>query len=61
MLAEAVGEDRVRFDGGMPRVIGGRYGLSSKEFTPAMVAAVFHELAADPPKQRTSRSASWTT
>jgi len=27
-----------------PRVIGGRYGLSSKEFTPAMVAAVFQEL-----------------
>src|SRR5436190_16043708 len=25
----------------MPRVIGGRYGLSSKEFTPAMVKAVF--------------------
>ena len=30
----------------MPRVIGGRYGLSSKEFTPAMVAGVFDELAA---------------
>ena len=29
----------------MPRVIGGRYGLSSKEFTPAMVKAVFDELA----------------
>jgi pyruvate-ferredoxin/flavodoxin oxidoreductase len=28
----------------MPRVIGGRYGLSSKEFTPAMVKAVFDEL-----------------
>ena len=28
------------------RVIGGRYGLSSKEFTPAMVKAVFDELAA---------------
>ncbi len=27
-----------------PRVIGGRYGLSSKEFTPAMVKAVFDEL-----------------
>jgi pyruvate-ferredoxin/flavodoxin oxidoreductase len=25
-------------------VIGGRYGLSSKEFTPAMVRAVFEEL-----------------
>ena len=29
----------------MPRVIGGRYGLSSKEFTPAMVKSVFDELA----------------
>ena len=28
-----------------PRVIGGRYGLSSKEFTPAMVKGVFDELA----------------
>jgi pyruvate-ferredoxin/flavodoxin oxidoreductase len=28
----------------MPRVIGGRYGLSSKEFTPAMVKGVFDEL-----------------
>jgi pyruvate-ferredoxin/flavodoxin oxidoreductase len=27
-----------------PRIIGGRYGLSSKEFTPAMVKAVFDEL-----------------
>jgi pyruvate-ferredoxin/flavodoxin oxidoreductase len=31
--------------GGTPRVIGGRYGLSSKEFTPAMVKAVFDELS----------------
>jgi pyruvate-ferredoxin/flavodoxin oxidoreductase len=29
----------------LPDVIGGRYGLSSKEFTPAMAAAVFAELA----------------
>jgi pyruvate-ferredoxin/flavodoxin oxidoreductase len=28
----------------MPRVVGGRYGLSSKEFTPAMCKAVFDEL-----------------
>src|SRR5690606_12329284 len=35
----------------LPRVIGGRYGLSSKEFTPAMVAAVFAELDAAKPKQ----------
>ena len=34
----------------MPRVIGGRYGLSSKEFTPAMVKAVFDEAAKPAPK-----------
>ncbi|HXU79222.1 MAG TPA: pyruvate:ferredoxin (flavodoxin) oxidoreductase [Methylomirabilota bacterium] len=34
----------------MPRVIGGRYGLSSKEFTPAMVKAVFDELSEARPK-----------
>ncbi len=33
------------------KVIGGRYGLSSKEFTPAMVKAVFDELAAQRPKK----------
>ena len=34
-----------------PHVIGGRYGLSSKEFTPAMVKAVFDELSAGAPRQ----------
>ncbi|MEX2147059.1 MAG: pyruvate:ferredoxin (flavodoxin) oxidoreductase, partial [Candidatus Rokuibacteriota bacterium] len=33
-----------------PRVIGGRYGLSSKEFTPAMIAGVFREMAAAAPR-----------
>ncbi len=33
-----------------PTIIGGRYGLGSKEFTPAMVKAVFDNLAADKPK-----------
>jgi pyruvate-ferredoxin/flavodoxin oxidoreductase len=33
-----------------PRVIGGRYGLSSKEFTPAMVKAVYDELARRTPR-----------
>ena len=36
----------------MPRVIGGRYGLSSKEFTPGMVAGVFGELARERPRRR---------
>jgi pyruvate-ferredoxin/flavodoxin oxidoreductase len=34
----------------MPRVIGGRYGLSSKEFTPAMAKAVLDELGQALPK-----------
>jgi pyruvate-ferredoxin/flavodoxin oxidoreductase len=33
-----------------PMVIAGRYGLSSKEFTPAMVKAVFDELAKTTPR-----------
>ncbi|RME89569.1 MAG: pyruvate:ferredoxin (flavodoxin) oxidoreductase, partial [Anaerolineae bacterium] len=33
-----------------PRVIGGRYGLSSKEFTPAMVKGIFDEMAKPQPK-----------
>ncbi len=42
-------------DGGraeLPTVVGGRYGLSSKEFTPGMVAGVFAELAEDRPRRR---------
>ncbi|MCX7701318.1 MAG: pyruvate:ferredoxin (flavodoxin) oxidoreductase [Gemmataceae bacterium] len=38
--------------GEIPRVIGGRYGLSSKEFTPSMVAAIYRELAKEQPKKR---------
>ena len=33
-----------------PQIVGGRYGLSSKEFTPAMVKAVYDNLKADLPK-----------
>ncbi len=36
----------------LPRIIGGRYGLSSKEFTPGMVKAIFDELARPAPKKR---------
>jgi pyruvate-ferredoxin/flavodoxin oxidoreductase len=32
------------------RILGGRYGLSSKEFTPAMVKAVYDNLVAEQPK-----------
>jgi pyruvate-ferredoxin/flavodoxin oxidoreductase len=36
----------------LPRVSGGRFGLSSKEFTPGMVAGVFEELASERPRRR---------
>jgi len=36
--------------GSAPLVVGGRYGLSSKEFTPAMVKSVFDEIKKDNPK-----------
>ncbi len=36
----------------LPRVVGGRYGLSSKEFTPGMVAGVYAELALERPRSR---------
>src|SRR5450759_267349 len=46
--------DSVMFNGGgtLPTVIGGRYGLSSKEFPPPMVAGVFTELGRDKPTRR---------
>jgi pyruvate-ferredoxin/flavodoxin oxidoreductase len=34
----------------LPKIVGGRYGLSSKEFTPAMVKAIYGELAKPSPK-----------
>jgi pyruvate-ferredoxin/flavodoxin oxidoreductase len=38
--------------GRMPVIVGGRYGLSSKEFTPAMAKGVFDNLAQTQPKNR---------
>ncbi|HEY8078827.1 MAG TPA: pyruvate:ferredoxin (flavodoxin) oxidoreductase, partial [Labilithrix sp.] len=48
-LAEAQAAGRLGL-AAFPRVIGGRYGLGSKEFTPAMVKAVYDELARPAPK-----------
>ncbi|NQU68373.1 MAG: pyruvate:ferredoxin (flavodoxin) oxidoreductase [Candidatus Marinimicrobia bacterium] len=36
----------------VPTIVGGRYGLSSKEFTPGMVKGVFDELLKETPKNR---------
>src|SRR5262249_50573451 len=49
-LAEAQASDGPHF-ASAPQVIGGRYGLSSKEFTPAMVRGVFDELHRERPKR----------
>ncbi len=48
-LAQAFSRGETQFDS-MPMVIGGRYGLASKEFTPGMVKAIYDELARDNPK-----------
>jgi len=49
-LAEAEDADEPRF-ATAPRVIGGRYGLSSKEMTPSMIKPIFDELAAAKPRR----------
>ncbi|HEY3368279.1 MAG TPA: pyruvate:ferredoxin (flavodoxin) oxidoreductase [Symbiobacteriaceae bacterium] len=48
-VAEGMADGTAQFTT-QPRVIGGRYGLGSKEFTPAMVKAVLDELAKAKPK-----------
>jgi len=47
-LNEAVSNGDLKID--VPLIIGGRYGLSSKEFTPAMIKAVYDELNRSKPK-----------
>ena len=52
-VSSAIGESVARGDREvMPVLTGGRYGLSSKEFTPAMAKAVYDELAKDRPRPR---------
>lgn len=46
-LVEAFQQGKIK---SLPNLIGGRYGLSSKEFTPAMVKAVYDELKKEKPK-----------
>ena len=50
-LAQEAGTPSNKF-GGLPRVVGGRYGLSSKEFTPGMIKGVYDELAKDAPRNQ---------
>ncbi len=50
-IGEMMGEGLYQGDG-YPTIVGGRYGLGSKEFTPAMVKAILDNLSADKPKNR---------
>lgn len=49
-VAEAVMTGTAKLQ--LPRIIGGRYGLASKEFTPSMAKAVFDEIKKAQPKNR---------
>ena len=51
-LVSALSEVAADTGGVMPRVIGGRYGLGSKEFTPGMARAIFENVAQAAPKKR---------
>lgn len=48
-IGEAIGKASAKFTG-YPTIVGGRYGLGSKDFTPAMVKAVFDNLSQSKPK-----------
>jgi pyruvate-ferredoxin/flavodoxin oxidoreductase len=48
-IAEAFGAGRLPLKS-FPKIIGGRYGLSSKEFSPAMINGVYEEMKKSNPK-----------
>jgi len=48
-IADAFAKKQTAFER-MPLISGGRYGLGSKEFTPAMVAGIFEDLKKDNPR-----------
>jgi pyruvate-ferredoxin/flavodoxin oxidoreductase len=48
-VAESLGAGTAPFKA-FPRIVGGRYGLSSKEFTPAIIKGVFDEIKKEQPK-----------
>jgi pyruvate-ferredoxin/flavodoxin oxidoreductase len=48
-VAESFSSGRLPFKT-FPKIIGGRYGLSSKEFTPAMIKGVYEEMKKESPK-----------
>ena len=50
-IVDGLAEGFARFNQ-MPKISGGRYGLSSKEFTPAMVRSIYENISAAKPKKR---------
>ena len=59
-INEAMDSDAPPF-AAAPRIVGGRYGLSSKEMTPAMIKPVFERAGRSHGPSATSRWASTTT
>jgi len=49
-IVNAIVEGKLATFNDQPKVIGGRYGLASKEFTPAMVKGIFDEMLKPEPK-----------
>jgi len=49
-IVTALNESRVKGSALSPSIIGGRYGLSSKEFTPAMIKGIYDEMQKEQPK-----------
>ena len=49
-VVTALFEQQTNLSFSMPHIIGGRYGLSSKEFTPSMVKSIYDELEKEAPK-----------
>jgi len=49
-VVAALFESQEKLQSPMPKIIGGRYGISSKEFTPSMIKTIFDELEKSIPK-----------
>ncbi|MCW5516983.1 4Fe-4S binding protein [Muriicola sp. Z0-33] len=50
ILQAIMQSENIAAGGALPKVVGGRYGLSSKEFTPGMVTAIVDNLKKEQPK-----------
>ncbi|MBS1509487.1 MAG: pyruvate:ferredoxin (flavodoxin) oxidoreductase [Bacteroidetes bacterium] len=51
LFMDVINALHAEWNGTLPRVIGGRYGLASKEFNPGMVKAVFEEMQKAQPQK----------